>query len=368
MVRMTTLTMALIFSVTANSNAAVTIVDYSGVVPIADINNTQLAFDANSHQNYDVDEVKRQLFEKYHTVENMLLYSEKFSEAQKSVLRELTMQLIRQQNKQIFEQRRTAKIEAIQEQIDTDQKEHEAINDPKKIVERRQFNAKVTEAEKAPIYNSNIQIETIPYDPTGSKQITINNRVNRPSVISFFDTIGHAFTIDDYFPKDTTTFEIIKKGSNQLLVSAKVDFETLSGFVFLDNEPQAIPVLFTSDPKKNLDVKKNIILPSIAPTNKGDVEVSVVPLENLNKEDDPNMYRILHGLPNQAKPLKNKGLPKDSSVYAFEDFVYIRTRQEMKYDIYSAISIRGLYVYKARPRNSYWFIVDNKEVEVQVYE
>ncbi|WP_281188460.1 DotH/IcmK family type IV secretion protein [Vibrio harveyi] len=367
---MTALKLALSACFVMQAHAAVTIVGYNSntITPIDQLEGESPSVDANTLQSFDRNEVKKQLFAKYHSVENMVLYSEKMPEIERSVVQELAMQLVREQNTRIAEEKRTSKIEALQDEIKTQDAEYRELNNPDVIIQRRKHNAKVTEAEKSQVYQSTIEIETIKFDPSSAGQIELNNRVNRPSVISFFDTTGHPYTISSYFPTDTKIFELVKKGDNQLLISAKSDFETLSGFIFLENEPQAIPVLFTSNPKKPLDVKRNVILPSIAPSNTADVEVSVVPLANLNKEDDPVMYRILHGLPTKAKELRQNGLPRDSSVFRYGDFIYIRTRQEMKYDIDSAINIRGLYVYKAYPRSFYWFNVDNREVRVDVYE
>ncbi|MDN3661066.1 DotH/IcmK family type IV secretion protein [Vibrio agarivorans] len=364
-----TMLSGMLASAVLSANAAITIVGHdSGIVPINQLEGQQLDVDANTHKQYDRNAIKKDLFNRYGNVENMLLYSDKFSEQQKSVLRELTMQLIQNQNKQIASHKHKVKIDTLKDQIEQEDEVDAVINDPDRIVEKRRKSAEVEAAKKKLIYKPQIAIDTEHFDPNQASQIELNNRVNRPSVISFFDTTGHPYTITSYFPTDAQTFELVQKGANQLLVSAKEEFEMLSGFVFLENEPQPIPFLLTSDPKHPIDVKRNVILPSVAPSNEAKVEQSVVPLSKLNKGDDPIMYEILHGLPTSAKALKQSGLSSDSRVYQSGEFTYIRTRALMKYEIDSAINIRGLYVYRARSRSSYWFNVNNREQKVSIYE
>lgn len=360
---------AMLASAVFSAHAAITIVGHdSGIVPINQLQGERLDVDANTHKEYDRNAIRKDLFNRYGNVENMLLYSDKFSEQQKSVLRELTMQLIKSQNRQIASQKHQAKLDTLNEQIKQDDEFNAILNDPDRIVTRRKKNAEVEEAQKKLLYKPQIVIDTQHFDPNVASQVEINNRVNRPTVISFFDTTGHPYTITSFFPTNTETFELVQKGTNQLLVNAKLEFEILSGFVFLENEPQPIPFVLTSDPKQAIDVKRNVILPSVAPSNEAKIEQSVVPLSKLNKGDDPLMYEILHGLSTNAKPLKQTGLPSDSRVYQSGEFTYIRTRAQMKYDIDSAINIRGLYVYRARSRSSYWFNVSNKETKVTIYE
>lgn len=369
MLRIATISTALIASMTLHANAAVTIVGQSSITPIEELAKTEQPYvDSDTGKTYDRAQVKLQLFERYKTVQNMVMYSDRFSEIQKSVLQELLLSHMEQISKEKEILKQQAKIQAIKSEQANQNEAHATLNDPDVIKQRRIINANKTEAEKVTIFESKINIDTERFDPNSDAQLNINNRVNRPSVLAFFDITGQPYTITSFFPTETDSFEFVRKGTNQLLISAKESYGELSGFVFLENEPQAIPVLYTSNPKRELNVKKNIILPTLSPTSSEDISQTTVPLSQLNNSDDPVMYQILHGRPTDAKQLKQSGLPRDSSVYRTDEYTYIRTRAQMRYDIDSAINVRGLYVYRAHSRQTYWFDVNNQEQRVTVYE
>lgn len=330
-------------------------------------------YDSNNGTYYKPSEIRKALFEKYETLDNMLLVVNKMPLSHQNVVRELVMENMLEQQQRLAELKRENNLAlAIQSRANITA-ERKALNDPSKIIEDRKFNTEVNAAQNRPVYESEVNVRSIPYDPNGTKQIAINNRVNSPTVISFFDVTGQPYPIKSHIPDSSTykteSFEVMKTNDNQLLVIPKVDNKDVSGFVFLKDAAQPVSFRVTSYPEKTIDSKVSVMLPTISPENSLEPEALKVSFQKLNRDDDPNLSSVLSGRPPaNAQPLVVSGLPPRSLAYKIDDYYYFRTEAILKYEIDAASRIGNLHVFRAAPRATYFFYVDNVEKEVSVHE
>ncbi|CCO46799.1 exported hypothetical protein [Vibrio nigripulchritudo SOn1] len=330
-------------------------------------------YDSNSGQYYDPDLIKKALFEEFGTVENMLLVVNEMPLSHRNVVRALAMSQMQEQQRRIERIKLTNKLALIEESDFNLYAEYKALNDPKKIRQRREFNEKVSAAKNRPVIQSEINVRSIPYDPNGTKQISINNRVNSPTVISFFDVTGEPYPIESHIPDSEThhaaSFDVRKTNDNQLLIIPKVDDKHVSGFVFLKDAAQPVSFRLTSYPEQTIDAKVSVMLPTISPSNTIKPEQLKVSFEKLNRDDDPNLSAVLSGRPPaSAERLSITGLPPRSLAYKIGSYYYFRTEAIMKYEVDAANRIGNLHVFRALPRATYFFYVNNVETEVSVYE
>lgn len=365
------LTTLISLCVASNAWGAIEVVSSNdAIIPIDQLAKDSTIYDVNSHKNYNRNKIKTQLFNKYKTIDNMLLHVDKFSSVERDVMRELYSITVADQQAKIDELKQQQKINLLRMRLKNQAEQYKTLNNPHSITERRKQEDKVQQAQRKALQRATINIQTTQFDPNSSEQITINTVINRPSVISFFDMTGSPYHIASHIPSketENTEFEVIKKNKNQLLILAKENYREISGFVFLEGVSQPIPIFLSSDTNRKIDVKRNVILPSVSPHSEEKAKKVAVAIQQLNKDDDPVMYRLLNGRPvPDATSLKVDGLPPNSNAYRHGKFVYIRTQEQMLYDIHSAIVLGSWYVYKAYPRASYWFHVNNTDHEVRV--
>ncbi|MCC2524965.1 DotH/IcmK family type IV secretion protein [Vibrio coralliilyticus] len=337
------------------------------------IENENVDYDSNSGTYYDKDAIKKRLFKQFKTVDNMILYADSMSLAEQNVVRELALAKLTEQEQRISDLKSNTDIARALHSLEAKDEEYRLINSPERIKQRREDISKTEAAKNRPLYNNNINVRSIPYDPNSIKQIRINNRVNRPTVISFFDRLGAPYSIESHIPNQSDikakSFDVLKPNSNQLLIVSKANDKEVSGFVFLKGATQPVPFYITSFANQDIDVTVNIMLSTISPDNDMPIESVKVPFTKLNKDDDPYMSAVLSGrIPPNAKPLKVIGLPPGSQAYRIGEYFYFRTEAILKYEVYSANSIGNLYAFKAVPRATYFFYVNNVETEVSVYE
>lgn len=383
MLRKSILTGGLMIALSAS--AGVQIVSDDGIVAISDLAKSEFTspsptaeqqnqdYDSDTRRYYSEEQIKRSLFRKYKSVQQMLLHLDKLDFAEKNVVRELAIEQMMEQERRLNDIKTKQKVTIIQREHEKENSEYEALNDPEQIKRRREFDSSVAKAQNKPIFENDINVRQELYDPSSTEQILINNRVNRPTVVSFFDVMGSPYPIAQHIPDNATTksesFNVTKVNSNQLLIVTNADFKEVSGFVFLKGAPQPVAFLLTSNADQDLDAKINIALPTVSPDSELTSESIKIPFEKLNKDDDHNMSLVLSGRPPaEAKSLHIDGLPRNSTGYRIGDYYYIRTQSQMKYEVHSANRFGSWYVFKAYPKSTYYFYVNNKETRVTVDE
>ncbi|MBF4437375.1 hypothetical protein ERJ77_23410, partial [Vibrio anguillarum] len=144
-------------------------------------------------------------------------------------------------------------------------KEKKVTNNPALIKEVRTIDLNIKQAQSEPVFEPKIKITSQDVDPYGDALIKVNSLMNRPTAISFFDSIGTPYPIIKTSPEENASFDIETVNKNILIVKAKEEFVSITGFVFLEGVQQPIPFELHSNPKNESDVKRNIILPSISP-------------------------------------------------------------------------------------------------------
>nr|WP_275666843.1 DotH/IcmK family type IV secretion protein [Vibrio tubiashii] len=376
------MSLILTVAISAPSIGGVKIVSGDGVVPIAELanspvstnqNSPQSDFDSNTHRAYNPTRVKADLFAKYGSIDQMLLHIDGMTLAEQNIVRDMALQKMLEQKARIHKLEKEQRLNVIEQEQDTSIAEYGAYNNPDQVIQRRVIDDNVKRAQSIEIHKIGVNVRNEAYDPNTTKQLVINTTVNRPTVLSFFDTLGAPYTISEHVPNQanakSTSFTLTKMGSNQLLIAANTDYKSISGFVFLKGAPQPVAFLLQSRPDLDRDAKVNIMLPDVSPDNKATVESIKVPFEKLNKDDDPYLAAVLSGrIPQNAKNLMISGLPSNSSAYRIGDFYYIRTQAEMKYEIHSANRVGSWYVFKAYPKATYYFYVNNVKTKVTINE
>lgn len=314
-------------------------------------------------------EVEDYLFKKYGSIEKMLLHMDKLNPYQQSVLRKITINDYMNKSQEIAVMKNEVKLRATERSISENLDMDQVIYNPENIKAARLIQQKAIKAENEPLFEQKINIKTKQIDPTSDQQIVVNTAKDRPTALIFFDSLGTPYPITKTIPKSTSAFTFETVSENQLIISASTNFKQVAGFVFLEGVSQPIPVQYSSNPTRDIDVKLNFILPTISPESDHTVEKLTVSASEFSKTNDPVMYLILNGrgVP-KAKQLKIDGLPETDRAYKYKKHIYFRSKSQMKYDVLDAIRLGGWYVYKAHPRPQYWFESNQREVEVSVYE
>lgn len=365
-------------SVSAGGFASVTIVGHEGaIVPIEQIaQSTPPSQSSSSSQENSwsitddqIAAAKQALQQKYRSFDDALLDYDKLDSLQVMGLRQWAMENYLQEQRVLAEEKQKFKLEAIRGKIERSIEEKEVTNDPSLIVQNREIDDKITEAQRKPIYETQLRIDTQQIDPYGDKMITINSVVNTPTAISFFDSLGSPYPIKQVSPKQNSLFQLDTINQNILVVSAQENsaYKTITGFVFLEDVQQPVPFSITNNPKAESDVKRNIVLPSISPLSDKKTETIMAEMNATRGKSDPAMFMFLNGrrVP-QAQEVTLVGLSEASQAWVYQQYMYIRSPHLMLYDTLQVERLGTWYVFKAPIRDTYWFSVANREKEVAV--
>ncbi|ENI4488039.1 hypothetical protein ABXZ88_003923 [Vibrio fluvialis] len=367
-------------SASAGGFASVTIVGHEGaIVPIEQIaqsstsSQSQSAPNAQDHSLSVTDDqivaAKQALQQKYRTFNDALLDYDNFDALQVMALRQWAMENYLQERRALAEEKQKVKLDAIRGSISRSIEEKEASNDPSLIVQNRELDDKITEAKRKAIYETPLRIDTQKIDPYGDKMITINSIVNTPTAVSFFDSLGSPYPIKQISPKTNSLFQLDTINQNILVISAQdgSKYQTVTGFVFLEDVQQPVPFSITNNPKAESDVKRNIVLPSISPLSDKKTETIMAEMNATRGKSDPAMFMFLNGrrVP-QAQEMTLVGLSEASQAWVYQQYMYIRSPHLMLYDTLQVERLGTWYVFKAPIRDTYWFSVANREKEVAV--
>ncbi len=372
MLKATVKTLISIFIVATSAYASVSIVTQDGILPIEEIARNKPQPTSTDSANYSPEKqtvTPLSLLRKYGTIENALFNLDNLSQGEQEVLRDLAIQELVATHRKIETRKRKVNLDQITSDINYSNDLHETTNNPEQIKQRRIINANIEKAKSEDIYTPQLSIETKPIDPEGNDVISVNTKVNSPAAVSFFDQLGNPYPIVKFLPKTNTEFDIETINENILIIKANNDFKTVSGFIFLKGISQPIPLYLTSNPEFSLNTKLNIQVPKISPDAPQTIESALDNYTNTSNKDDSAMYRFLNGrnVPNSQR-INIEGLPRNSQSWRYNKHVYIKTPQNMLYDMIDIKRIGDWKIYKAHPRSSYWFSINGRDTEVFVNE
>ncbi|MBY7854258.1 DotH/IcmK family type IV secretion protein [Vibrio fluvialis] len=312
---------------------------------------------------------KEDLQTRFQTFDEALLELDNLSSLQRMGLRQWAMENYVQEQRQLAKEKQRSKLSSIRGSIEQKIEEKEASNDPTLIVQNRELDDKITEAQRKDIYETPLRIDTQQIDPYGDKMIVINSVTNTPTAVSFFDSLGSPYPIKQISPNDNELFALETVNPNILLISAKdaSKYQSIAGFVFLEGVQQPVPISITNNPKSESDVKRNVVLPSISPMSDKQTEIIMAEMNSTRGKSDPAMFMFLNGrrVP-QALEMSLIGLSDASQAWIYKNYMYIRTPYMMRYDTLQVERLGTWFIFKAPIRDTYWFTVANREKEVTV--
>ncbi len=353
-------------------SASVTIVSQNGeVLPIEKIgkpnqaNNT--SYSKSGTQN--AVDAKSALLQKYGSIDEALVNYDQLNRIEVSALRELALEEMKRQHEQVAKEKNKAKVEAIERDLSYNNEAYQAANNPEIILKRRQINDVINKAKKIELHKPTVNMTSEMFEPELNGLIAVNTITNRPTALSFFDQMGNPYPIVKFIPQETADFKFETINDNIIIVRAENNYAALSGFVFLKNINQPIPIQYTALPEKKVDVKKSIYVPQTSPTADTSVESAHLSFSSVTKEDDGSMFSFLNGRTVAgSKLITIEGLPARSRSWKHNGYIYIKTTANMKYDVLDAKSSGNWKIYKAYPRESYWFSINQRDTEVFVHE
>lgn len=358
--------------VTTTVTASVVIVgDQGEVLPIEQIATQTQSYEPKTYSPKREVVTQEQLLKKWGTIENAIFNLKKLDAAEQETLRDIALQDMQRQHAKLAQQKFEAKADAITRDIGYDIELHKVTNDPEKIIERRKIDETINRAQTTPLFEPTVNMDSQLFDPELDSLITVNTMVNRPTALSFFDQMGNPFPILKTIPNATeqSPFAYETINENILIISANEHYKTVSGFIFLKTINQPIPIRYTSDPTKRVDVKRNIQIPQTSPTADVSIQNAMLTFSDVKKDNDPAMFSFLSGRSvGGSKRIKIDGLPTRSQAWRYKKHVYIKSTATMKYDVLGAKSSGDWKIFKAYPRESYWFSIDGTDREVFVMD
>ncbi|WP_390240765.1 DotH/IcmK family type IV secretion protein [Vibrio sp. R78045] len=362
------LIMALSLSQVSIASSSVTIVSSHGeILPIEKIaSSAQTRSEIQSHQNASSEQ---ELLAKYGTIENALYRLDDLSPSELNVLQQIALKDMTKKHRKIAKAKHDVRVLSISDGIDQSNEVHKASNNPEQIIERRVINDQINQAQRKPIYETVVDMTSETIDPELNQLINVNTMVNRPTAISFYDSMGNPYPIVNFLPKESTPFKFEPFNENILIVTAEQNHNSISGFVFLKAINQPIPIMYNANPNSKVDVKKNIHIPITSP----DAKLSVSPISesysSLTQNDERAMFAFLNGRSmSGSERITIDGLPPRSQAWKYKKHIYIKTTANMKHDIIGGKSSGNWKIYKAYPRSSYWFSINGRDTEVFVNE
>ncbi len=307
------------------------------------------------------------IIQKYGSIENAIYNLPELTPSEQETLRVMALEDMKRQHALMEQEKTEAKVEAIQRAIGNDNAVYKATNNPTQIVERRKTNSEIKKARKTEIHKPTVNMTSETFEPELNGLVTVNTAVNRPTALSFFDQMGNPYPVVKYLPETATDFKFETYNENVLIISANDNYGSLSGFVFLKNINQPIPVMYTANPENQVDVKKNILVPQTSPTAETSYENAMMTFASVTRDDDPAMFAFLNGRTvSGSRLITIDGLPARSRAWKYKDYVYIKTTGHLKYDMVDAKRSGDWKIFKAIPRESYWVTINGRETEVFV--
>lgn len=240
------------------------------------------------------------------------------------------------------------------------------------ITNKRKLEKRIEKSSRVDLYETKTTIRPLVIDPESNDIINVNFALNKPATITFFDEQGHPFPITDIAPNSNAYFDRNTVSSNIVMFSAKEEYRTANGFIFLDSVSQPIPIMYSMNPEKSIDTKIIVTITGRSPTNKAEFKslgVDITPFSNLTSE---TAFQILNGSsPANAQRLIIDGkLPAGSKAWEVIDkngvkSHWVRTKAAKRYEYIKANKLGQYFAYQLTPRTKHWFLVDGQRVAIR---